>query len=211
MCSRYEKEWGTEYHKPGFGTGILTFLFRIIPTSGPFKALKIRTPTSKVEKLFMASFNATVDWYRAQLVQVDTGHPKLTNENFDSGEPIQAGKYAGGDQAYANLVGKLAQKQFAGIGPALRQNILSFYDSVNPSNSGKQTAKEKEEFAKLHEQLDQLKRFQRLSPRRQFHKSEDFDARTARDPDHIRSSGRAWSWPASLSDWSLITEQVSHL
>jgi hypothetical protein len=28
---------------------------------------------------------------------------------------------------------------------------------VNPSNSGKQTEKEKAEFAKLHEQLNQLK------------------------------------------------------
>ena len=27
--SSYEKEWGTEYHKPGCGTKILTFLFRI--------------------------------------------------------------------------------------------------------------------------------------------------------------------------------------
>ena len=29
--SSYEKEWGTEYHKPGFGTRLLAFLFRISP------------------------------------------------------------------------------------------------------------------------------------------------------------------------------------
>ena len=29
--SSYEKEWGKEYHKPGFGTRILAFLFRILP------------------------------------------------------------------------------------------------------------------------------------------------------------------------------------
>jgi hypothetical protein len=43
---------------------VATFLFRIIPTSDPFKALKICTPTPELEKPFMASFNATVERYR---------------------------------------------------------------------------------------------------------------------------------------------------
>ena len=34
--SSYEKEWGKEYHKPGCGTRILTFLFRWLPGGGPF-------------------------------------------------------------------------------------------------------------------------------------------------------------------------------
>jgi len=62
--SSYEKEWGTEYRKPGLGTRLLTLVFRIVPTSGPFRALKIRTSTPEVEKLFMASFNASVDRYK---------------------------------------------------------------------------------------------------------------------------------------------------
>jgi len=81
----------------------------------------------------------------------------LANENFDSGEPTLAGKYAGADEAYAKLLGKLADKQFAGISPELRQDILRFYDGVNPSISAMQTEKEKAGLAKLHEQLDQLK------------------------------------------------------
>src|SRR5450631_2933125 len=56
--SSYEKEWGKEYHKPGFGTRLLTFIFRFLPATGPMSALKIRTPTPEVEKMFMASFNA---------------------------------------------------------------------------------------------------------------------------------------------------------
>ena len=115
--SSYEKEWGTEYHKPGFGTKLLTFLFRIIPTSGPFRALKIRTPTPEVEKLFMASFNATVDRYKALLANADADSLELPNENFDLGEPPQAGKYKGADEAYAKLVGKLADSKFAAMKP----------------------------------------------------------------------------------------------
>jgi hypothetical protein len=58
--SSYEKEWGKEYHQPGFGTKFLSFLFRILPSTGPFSALQIRPPTPDVEKMFMASFNAAV-------------------------------------------------------------------------------------------------------------------------------------------------------
>ncbi|HYM07740.1 MAG TPA: zinc dependent phospholipase C family protein [Terriglobales bacterium] len=155
--SSYEKEWGTEYHKPGFGTRLLTFLFRILPTSGPFRALKIRTPTPEVEKLFMASFNATVDRYRALLANADAGQPELPNENLDVGGPDSAGKYKGTDEAYAKLLGKLADHQYTGMPPELRRNILAYYKDLNPPVSAKSTKKEKAESAKLLDQLDRLK------------------------------------------------------
>ena len=153
----YEKEWGTEYHKPGCGTKLLTFLFRIIPTSGPFKALKVRTPTPEVEKLFMASFNATVDRYRALLASVDAGQLELPNENLDVGGPNVAGKYKGTDEAYARLLGKLADDQFAGMPPELRRNVLTYFKDLKPQVSAKSTKKEKAESAKLLEHLGQLK------------------------------------------------------
>ena len=155
--SSYEKEWGTEYHKPGCGTKILAFLFRILPGRGPFSALKIRTPTPEVEKLFMASFNATVDRYKAILANVDAGGPELPNENFDVGGATIAGKYKGTDEAYAKLVGKLADRQFAGMPPELRRNILEYYKDFQPPVAAKATTKEKAESAKLLEQLDRLK------------------------------------------------------
>ena len=155
--SSYEKEWGTEYHKPGFGTKVMTFLFRIIPTSGPFRALKIQTPTPAVEKLFMASFNSTVDRYKAMLAKVDAGQLELPNENLDSGEPTVAGKYKGADEAFAKLVGKLAEQQFAGTSPELRQNILTFYQDAKPAVSAPSSEKEIAARAKLGEQLDQMK------------------------------------------------------
>src|SRR5579872_2609130 len=88
--SSYEKEWGTEYHKPGCGTKILTFFFRWLPGKGPFSALRVRTPTPEVEKLFMASFNATVDRYKALLAKVDAGGTDLADENLDVGGPTIA-------------------------------------------------------------------------------------------------------------------------
>jgi hypothetical protein len=155
--SSYEKQWGKEYHQPGFGTKLLTFLFRILPASGPFSALKIRTPTPEVEKLFMASFNATVDLYKTMLANVDTNGPKPPNENFDLGVPSQSGQYKGADEAYAKLVGKLAERQFAGMSAELRQNILVFYQGSNPAVAARSTERESADREKLVGQLDRLK------------------------------------------------------
>jgi hypothetical protein len=155
--SSYEKEWGREYHKPGFGTRILTFLFRILPSTGPFSALQIRPPTPEVEKMFMASFNAAVDHYKAELANVAAGGPELPNENFDLGEPPQAGKYTGADEAYAKLVGKLAEKQFAGMSADLRQNILAYYRDSNLRIPARSTGTENAERVKPLAQLDRLK------------------------------------------------------
>ena len=155
--SSYEKEWGTEYKKPGFGTKILAFFFRWLPGRGPFSSLKIRTPSPEVEKLFMASFNATIDHYKVLLAKVDAGGTDLADENLDAGGATIAGKYKGTDEAYAKLLGKLADRQFAGMQPDLRQNILAYYKDLNPSPAAKSTKKEKTEFTKLVNQLDRLK------------------------------------------------------
>jgi hypothetical protein len=155
--SSYEKQWGTEYKKPGLGTRLLTYLFRIIPTSGPFKALKIRTPTPEVEKLFMASFNASVDSYKTLLAQVDSGGLEVPNENFDAGGATIAGKYQGTDEAYARLLGKLADRQFAGMESDLRDNILAYYKDLNPALPAASTRKEIAGRTKLLDQLAQLK------------------------------------------------------
>ena len=162
--SSYEKEWGTEYHRPGLGTKLLTFLFRIIPTSGPFRALKIRTPTPEVEMLFMASFNATVDRYKAILANVDASGPELPNENFDVGGPSIAGKYKGTDEAYAKLLGKLADRQFAGMPAELRSNILAYYQDPHPPASAKPNKKEEAQWTKVLEQLDRLKAVAEIAP-----------------------------------------------
>jgi hypothetical protein len=153
--SSYEKDWGTSYHRPGFGTVLVTWVVRVIPKIGPFKSLAFRAPTPEVEKMFMASFNATVDSYRTLLAKVDAGRLELPNENFDIGEPTAAGKYLGADQAYDHLLGKLADRKFAGVSPELRTNMLGYYQGRKPPASPS-TKKAAEEWTKLTGQLDQL-------------------------------------------------------
>ncbi len=155
--SSYEKEFGTEYHKPGFGTRFVTLLVRAVPKVGPFRVLKIRMPTPEVEKMFMASFNATIERCKVLLANVDAGQSELPNENFDLGDPPQAGKYKGADEAFAKLVGKLAEKQFAGMSPELRQNILAFYQDWSPRIFADSSEKENAGRAKLDDQIGLLK------------------------------------------------------
>ena len=154
--SSYEREWGTQYHKPGLRTRLVTWVMRIIPKSGPFKSLAFRAPTPEVEKMFMASFNATVSSYRTLLESLNTGRLELANENFDIGEPSVAGKYLGADRAYDQLVGKLADRKFAGISPDLRGNLLDYYkDRKAPvAPSAKNAAAE---WTKLSAEVEQLR------------------------------------------------------
>lgn len=152
--SSYEKDWGTSYHRPGFGTVLVTWVLRIIPKFGPFKSLAFRPPTPEVEKLFMASFNATIDNYRALLANVSAGRMELPNENFDLGQPPAAGKYLGSDEAYDKLLAKLAERKFAGVSPALRANFLDYYKDRKPPPAPNKKASA--EWAKTQAQLDQL-------------------------------------------------------
>ena len=153
--SSYEKEWGTEYHRPGFRTRMVTWIVRIMQKIGLFKSVAFRAPTPEVEKMFMASFNATVVNYRALLANVSAGRLELANENFDLGQPAAAGKYLGADQAYDQLLGKLADRKFAGVSPELRANILDYYKDRKPPASPP-TKKANAEWTKLMGQLDQL-------------------------------------------------------
>jgi Zinc dependent phospholipase C len=153
--SSYEKEWGTEYHRPGFRTRVVTWIVRIMQKIGVFKSVAFRAPTPEVEKMFMASFNATVVNYRALLANVSAGRLELANENFDLGQPAAAGKYLGADQAYDQLLGKLADRKFAGVSPELRANVLDYYKDRKPPASPP-NKKANAEWTKLMGQLDQL-------------------------------------------------------
>jgi len=151
--SSYEKNWGTTYQRPGKRSRFLASLFRIVPRVGPFKALAFKRQTPGTEKIFMASFNATIDRYRELLSQVKADRLALPNENFDTGELTEAGHYKLADAAYAKLLDKLAD-HYVETSPELRGDILAFYHNLNAPISTKTNDKD---WAKLLKQLDELK------------------------------------------------------
>ncbi len=149
----YQKEWGKEYQRPGFRSRLLAFVFRILPKVGKSRDLRFEVPTPAVEKLFMASFNASLDRYRQLLSELREDRLKLPNENFDVGEITGAGSYKLGDRAYAQLLDKL-DGHYADMPPELRLDIVSFYGDLSAPIS---TKSDNVEWAKVIKELDQVK------------------------------------------------------
>jgi Zinc dependent phospholipase C len=149
----YQKDWGKEYQQPGFRSRLLAFVFRILPRIGRSRALRFEVPTPAVEKLFMASFNATLDRYRELLSELRADQLKLPNENFDVGELTEAGGYRLSDRAYAQLLDKL-EGHYTDMPPELRLDIIAFYGDLSANIS---TKSDGTEWAKVMKELDELK------------------------------------------------------
>ena len=91
--SEYEKEWGKDYVKPGFGTRIFSTLLRFMPKIGPFKGLGFNHPTAQTEDLYIKSINTTVDQYRGLLEEVRAGKLVLPDYDLDSGNLTTLAEY----------------------------------------------------------------------------------------------------------------------
>jgi hypothetical protein len=126
----YEKAWGNQYRRPGPGSRVLAFIIRIIPKIGPFKALNFRTPTPETEKLFMQSFNATLDRYRLLLNAERAGNTHPSDVNLDVGRPTVMGMYKMADETYAKLVDEWAKRDVRMLPDELRDDILNFYKNA---------------------------------------------------------------------------------
>ncbi|MGA2898356.1 MAG: zinc dependent phospholipase C family protein [Acidobacteriaceae bacterium] len=150
--SSYEKNWGATYKKPGIRSKILAFLFRILPKVGPLRPLDFKRLTPEIEKMYMASFNSTIDRYRELLSEQKAGDLKLPNDNLDVGTFTAEGKYTLMDAAYSQLLHKL-QGRYAEIPQELRSDILAFYHDPVAPNSTKANDKG---WARVVKELDQL-------------------------------------------------------
>jgi len=129
--SDYEKQWGKDYPKPGFGTRVTSTLLRYVPKIGPFKGLAFNNPTPQTEDLYIKSINTTVDQYKVLLQAVRADALVLSNRDLDSGLVTAAGEYSLTDDTYAQLLGQLSERKFDGTSPELRDNILQFYSDLS--------------------------------------------------------------------------------
>lgn len=151
----YEKNWGHDYQKPTPMEKFLAELYRILPKIGPLRVLTFRTPTPETEKYFEASFNASLDRYRVLLTEIrERGSIDLPNDNIDVGEVTPRGKYHLYDKTCAELLDKLAAKNFADASRKLRADLLRFYSEPAGPDDLKLKKKERE---RLQTNLQQLK------------------------------------------------------
>jgi hypothetical protein len=150
----YQKNWGNIYQKPSAWDRFLGLLTKIIPKFGPLKVLQLRTPTPAAEKLFEASFNATLDRYRKLLGQTPSRTPDLPNFNFDTGDVTGPGKYRLNDETHAELLDKLSKQDFRSASPEMRTELLEFFGHPDAPYAMKKKPKD---WAKVQSELDGLK------------------------------------------------------
>jgi hypothetical protein len=150
----YEKQWGKNYKQPTSWEKFLAFLYKLLPKIGPLKVLQLRTPTPQTQKLFEASFNATLDRYRVLLSDEAADHLELINTNFDTGDITGPGKYRMNDEAHAKLLGMLADDKFAGASSEVREELLHFYSDPDAPYA---TSRDVKVWAKVQAELEQLK------------------------------------------------------
>jgi Zinc dependent phospholipase C len=127
----YEKEWGTQYRKPGAGTKILAFFLRLVPKVGPFRALSFKIPTTRTEDMYIKSVDLTVENYRTLLRESKDDKLQLANKDFDTGRDTRAGEYQLTDKGYEKLLDQLAKRNFDHLTPQLQENLLEFYADLN--------------------------------------------------------------------------------
>ena len=88
--SGYQKEWGHIYETPDFWARLKAFFLRVMPKVGPLSGLAFHPPTPDVERLFMGSFNETLDRYRELLRAQQENRLHLPNDNLDTGRTTAA-------------------------------------------------------------------------------------------------------------------------
>ncbi len=152
----YEKAWGKDYKRAGFGERLLAVLLKILPKIGPLKALDFNIPTAKTENLYFTSINATVDKYGALLKDVRARSVSLPDDDLDSGKTTAEGEYTLADDTYAKLLAQLAEKKFDATTVPLQKNILTFYANASASND---TKKDPGKWQKVQANLEALKTF----------------------------------------------------
>ncbi len=153
----YKKYWGNDYKGPSLLDKFLALVIRILPKIGPLKVLKFRTPTPATERLFEASFNATMARYRELLKEVGTGHLTLPNDNLDTDRIDGPGVYRLQDRAEAHLLDLLAKQNFADVSPALRAQLLGYFGRPNAPDTVKRKRKEWKRVQREVEELRLLK------------------------------------------------------
>jgi len=147
----YEKEFGADYEKAHGFALFLAIIYRLIPKIGPFRAFSFSVPTPEAERLFLESFTTTREHFKQSLDALRAAHLRLSNTDFDTGQPTKRGEYSLADETYDELLGKLADHAFGNISASLRSNLTAYYGDIDTLPTG--TEAQRKRSAKIREAL----------------------------------------------------------
>jgi hypothetical protein len=145
--------WRMFYVKPGVGDKLTAFFFRLLPKFGRLSAFDFHAPTVRTEQMFANSLKATVEDYTSEVKAVQAGQFVRSNVDLDTGQTTRPGEYVYCDRTYAQLLHKLERRRFAGVSPALRENLLDFFEG-SAENSLK---KKNRQWRRILRELGELK------------------------------------------------------
>lgn len=127
---QYNKEFGTGYKHPGFFATGLAVIIKIMPKVGPLRALHFKVPNAEAEKNFDNSFDTITTHYTKSIKSV--GRKKnLKDADYDTGNLTEKCEYVLADDTYNEWLIKLNNANFKIVTPAIKNNIIQFYQQVN--------------------------------------------------------------------------------
>lgn len=155
--TEFEKQYGNQYARPGFGAHLLAILLKIVPKVGPFRALQLSIPNAQEQDLYLKSVNSVVDAYKEKLTSMQgkkDSLPVMAELDMDTGKQTAGGEYPLADDTYAQLLETLTGNTKADVSPDLRADILAFYADGNAKND---VQKRPNDWAKVQASLTTLK------------------------------------------------------
>ena len=128
---KFEREFGTEYKKPGFGARVVAKLINLLPKIGPLQTYAFELPSPAGEQKFRQSYRAVLREYGALTAALprDTAalDPHLLNTNLDTGQPMRPTIYHLADATYGELLRELHKHHFEHLSPSLRSELLTYF------------------------------------------------------------------------------------
>lgn len=155
--ANYYQDSGNKSRKPGFFAFTFSWLVRVLPKIGPLRALKIKAPGPEAEKIFIQSFDTVLVNCSTSMKILASRNITLANIDFDTGNTTAPGEYKLADLNYGILIVELNNKNFNDVNPALRLNIMQFYNHPVTKTPNR---KERKEWKKINLALAELKRSQ---------------------------------------------------
>ena len=99
----------------------------VLSKVGPLRKLRCKPLTVQVQDQFIKGFDVSVTRFESDLSDLRNHDLPLPEKNLATGKPVRVGDYILADKTYAKLLNNLEKHPFRSLTPALRQDILSFY------------------------------------------------------------------------------------
>ena len=131
--TNYDRHRKHTYKGPGLRAHLLAVLVFIAPKIGSASDLAIKIPDAQTQELYLNSVNHAVDAFRETLqksISDSNSRFELANLDLDTGHRDVLGEYELADQAYSQLLERLAARPERSIPEGLKKHMLDFFASA---------------------------------------------------------------------------------